>query len=1245
MPNYDLSGLYARTAGGKAQPAPAPTVTPSSGGNRYDLSGLYTRTSKPAPNPLSDLDQKVLKSFQTLPAAARGDTLKRLQIAGKAGDAGAQHKLTYLIPVATKNAPKEQNFADNSLSGRAYRVSQVLQNQIPGLLGEGTAGGDAVRDPNGKVIGVQGGHQETSTEAAIRAVQARLLVAGGVEAKGASAPFAIAKAAGKAGAAGVASGTLEGIKPSSTAGKTAGQIAKNTALSALQGGATAAVLGGGGRVLEELGRAKVARPPTAPTAPDVVHTLNKKIAARGLLTSISERPKLTDTLNRNIEAPTSVDPTTRTLLVNRPVLQGDLDHLAAGKGIELPDGSVLRKAPGESNQSVQGKYLDHLVKFEESHVKNATIGDVQGLRQGTTTGRAFDERAITAAKTGKVLPLGQGRTVGEATTSLAAPLKSEAGSIGSPKVKQDTTAAAKEFQDKIISGVPKGSRVETAKGKLAQTASKVRSELLDRYSPIKQLSDTYRQATGKELPVENDPYALARLHAGTPDIAGAKVDELGKIIREAPDVQALKEAGVARRILTDRSGIENPISKETAQARLDELKAKLGDAGYAKTQAAVDKVIAYHDQMLSYLKDNGIISQEAFDAIKAKNQNYFSKFDVVDHLLENSSGFRAGKSFNVAKQDLIKSQKGTTKAIADPIEATIRQTARAVDLVERNRVSQALYAIKGDLGDLVKDVTDGNVPPGYEKVSFFKDGSKTDIAVPADVGEAFKNLNSRQADLVIKGMSRFSSVFRKAATSLNVGFALVSNPIRDAQTLALNTQHISLVKLPLAWMDGFAEAIRKGPAYREFLANGGGQSGLFMKDAGEVTKTAKALTQTAAERIGHTVINPKQLFGIIPAIEKVGEKTELAPRLAEFKAARRAGESPKQAAFDARNVTVDFSQAGHVGQVLNQWVPFLNARLQGNLKNLEAIKRDPLHAGQVAMAVLAPAVAGTYYWNHKKFPDVYNQIPQYVKDSNFVIVYGDRKDAGGNFTQVVKIPKSDMGRVFGNPLEAFLGHLYKNGTQGLGQVATEALSALSPVDFAKDGKPSIGTITGNALPPVAKAPIEAATNYSFFRQGPLVNQTLSRLPNSEQVTGSTSKAAQAIGKLTGQSPIKVDNTINDLAPGVTKQTSNLGGSITGRVVGAPATQTANSFYDTLSKVTPERNLASKKVNDALRGGSVEDARKVAAAYNKRVDQAFAGTNKQYGKYYDQDMKDALKGAYLTLTDRGIKQRQAKIKKG
>lgn len=805
------------------------------------------------------------------------------------------------------------------------------------------------------------------------------------------------------------------------------------------------------------------------------------------------------------------------------------------------------------------------------------------------------------------------------------------------KVKEPTTALEK-LDTKIVSGKD---LEPTIKEQVKVTLKKADVQLIDKYSAVGKLAKEYERMTGAALPADDNPYINMRLHAGLTEAINQKLEGLGEILQSAPNPKDLERAGVLRRILTDRSGIENPLTQQEAQAAQDELESKMGEKRWQQTQKAIDDVIKYHDQLLTMMKEGGIISQEAYDGIKANNQNYFTKFDVVDYLVDNHQNLAPGKSFNVASQDVIKAQKGTDKSILSPIESTVRQTAKIMDLISRNDTIGKLVALK----DVMKDdivAYDGKatIPSTMEKISYFEDGQKKDYLVPKDIGEAVKRLNKQQVDMITNIARQQAGLFRTGVTGANLGFALISNPIRDVQSLAINSDSMNLAQLPYYWLKGFAQGITKGKTYREFMAAGGGQGGQFRQDA--IPSTARDLTDNKAQKAWRTVTSPGKLLGLIPTIESIGNKFELAPRLAEFNAAKRKGASSREAAFKARNVTVDFSKSGEVGQVLNQFVPFLNARAQGTINTLTAFKKHPVRSSLRAGILIALPAILAYMHNMKDYEEEYDSIPDYVKGDNFIIIFGKGRDEEGNLTQVVKIPKGEVGKIVANPIEAFMDALHGKAPLDYAGMVLQLGSNLSPLDFANNGKLALNRTIGGAMPPVVKAMVEHFANYSYYQDRPLVSDSLKKLPKNEQVYDSTTEVARRIGAVTGQSPILIDNSIRNITGGIFTQFTPEGlkrGTV-GRIIGAPGNALEQKFYDKYNDVQEQRASASKKINAALGENDEGKADSIAEDYNKYLEEAFKGMDVSGSEKFTE-MVEASK---LNLTSASKKQRLKNIEK-
>ena len=79
----------------------------------------------------------------------------------------------------------------------------------------------------------------------------------------------------------------------------------------------------------------------------------------------------------------------------------------------------------------------------------------------------------------------------------------------------------------------------------------------------------------------------------------------------------------------------------------------------------------------------------------------------------------------------------------------------------------------------------------------------------------------------------------------------------------------------------------------------------------------------------------------IKLIDKVNESLEQSTRNLVFKGALERGLGAKDAAFVARDATIDFAKMGTWMRPLNQAIPFLNARVQGFVNLPRAIVNNP----------------------------------------------------------------------------------------------------------------------------------------------------------------------------------------------------------------------------------------------------------------------------------------------------------------
>ena len=684
--------------------------------------------------------------------------------------------------------------------------------------------------------------------------------------------------------------------------------------------------------------------------------------------------------------------------------------------------------------------------------------------------------------------------------------------------------------------------------------------LIDKRGPLNRF---LKEGDANQLTAAINPSKRAALYAGVGGKIENRLQDFGSTLQQVKgvtDEDTLSEYLLAKRVIErhDNGITRNPVPIEDARAAVVRIEDELGDSK-GQFFGVVQQINDFNDRSLKELRDAGIISKKSFDAIKSKNQSYVP-FDVIDFLGDNVENLPINKrSFSVASQDVIKAAKGTERAVDDPLNAIIRRTFKTTEIVERNKVMQSLVNLRKRnkfFEDTIIEAVDGvPQPKGFGKVSVFEDGVKKDFFVPDGVANVMKSLNEKQSDILTKMASKTSRVFRAGTTTLNLPFAFISNPLRDIQTAFIAGDKFNFKD----YVVGAAEAFKGVTGFRggskmldEFKEAGGAFSGLLERERAIPTTRAQ-IRRTPAQRFMKAVTNPAQLVReVVNTIEAAGSIPELAPRLGRFSRGLKEGEDALEAAFNARNVTVDFARSGTTMKIVNQWVPFLNARAQGTLNTLRAFRDRPARAAAVASAIVGIPAASTYLWNRVKFPDLYDDIPGWIKDTNFVFITGETTDEDGNrVPRAITIPKGDVGQFLGNPIEAFLEFAWRKDPAAIDDLAVKVLSGLAPIDFEREGKLSGAQTLSSILPPVIKTGVESATNVSLFTGAPIVPRKLQGVDPAEQFTDRSTEFSKFVGQKLDVSPIKLDHFLRGTFGGVSQQIlkpSQIGETFTSRLI-------------------------------------------------------------------------------------------------
>jgi hypothetical protein len=511
-------------------------------------------------------------------------------------------------------------------------------------------------------------------------------------------------------------------------------------------------------------------------------------------------------------------------------------------------------------------------------------------------------------------------------------------------------------------------------------------------------------------------------------------------------------------------------------------------------------------------------------------------------------------------------------------------------------------------------------PPGWEVVPLkWEDGKSIDYQMPSYAADFLKNINQEKADALTGFMERFSRPFRMGATVMSIPFILADPPRNFMQAWRQNKALSDLPPLQVmqhtfgAWADGLVDGVdqwfqrnhsnpivanlqeRMWQGVQNGLANSrarvdefyqaGGAGGTIYEGVSRQTgpKSMQDMLQYF-ERGAPTKIDwardgasfiVKTPFDMIKALAFAGEN---ATRMAVFRAEKGAGSSEAMAAYQARNAPFDFAKSGSLVKLLNSWMPFTNAHVQGTSQAFTSAWQDPEgYAVRSAMTEVIPQI-GTYAWNRLAFPGMLEKIPQWKRDSQFNIIVGTYTSGQGEELPITVSLKKDQAAIMATtPLEHFLDAVYhtKNGQMALapdqrterdaGQMWLSTLLNLvapSPaaVDVTEQGfLPATGMafITGS---PLLGTVAQAMSNQDQFRHQPIIDPSLLELPSQFQTGPQTSKASQILSRVFSEANIPFIGGKIVPAPSMTDFiVSNFGGTL-----GGVAIHSLDPFWEPLA---------------------------------------------------------------------------------
>lgn len=509
-------------------------------------------------------------------------------------------------------------------------------------------------------------------------------------------------------------------------------------------------------------------------------------------------------------------------------------------------------------------------------------------------------------------------------------------------------------------------------------------------------------------------------------------------------------------------------------------------------KAAADIFYKVNDNVISIMEDAEVFSHDLAKTLRTKYRKYcpllrdFSDTAAADSFIGGlTEGGRGIGNVSVPLKRI--NIEGSERGVLNPLETILKSYAVMLNRAERNKV--ALMAVENsktaDLHELIQEVPGTTADPKNCVFTVLINGKKKAYKTTQDLYGPIVGYNLPAANLAF-GVARTAARMLRTGATMSPSFIL-RNVLRDTVSAGISSKNGFI---PIVDTIRGAIALAKDPAMRaEFEAAGVTEYNFYSSQKSRI----KSLDAMAGE-------TPASAWEIMKAVfsrlEATSDFFESSTRMGEYMKARQKGLSMEEAARAAREVTLDFSRSGRVGEQVNQVVPFFNACLQGGDKMVRLFREDFVGTSlKVFKYIVLPSLLiMAMNWDE----DWYKDLDPDIKNNYWCL--------GRN----IRIPKpQEAGVLFGSGIEA----LFQQAADKDKDAVSNFLKA-----FSSNMMPSV-------LPTLILPLIEWSANYSFFKGRPLVGNKYSRLPDELQYNDYTSELSKGIGSALKVSPMKIDNLV------------------------------------------------------------------------------------------------------------------------
>ena len=547
------------------------------------------------------------------------------------------------------------------------------------------------------------------------------------------------------------------------------------------------------------------------------------------------------------------------------------------------------------------------------------------------------------------------------------------------------------------------------------------------YAPIEQsgkanLFDTYMYASRQATQSLDREMVLA----DKKDIARVKeIDKTrDKLMKESSDLTAEELKDLLQQV--KELDEEKQELKKKAQEQMKEFVKEMEEEN-PEFKEWKQNILKYEKNLRNMLVESGVMSKKTSETFEQINPEYVRIYRDVHGKNANPLEYSKGK---IKVSSPIKQTKGSTQDILPLKEALARQTLEVRQSATSNVFGQELYKILGGKGSKInRELINNNIITGANNTYgyvFYKNGKQITVPVNSVMKMALENTEMTKEDLAGKAIRKLSNLQRDMITGLSPIFTIKNVP-KDFFDATINTKYPKtfLLNYGKAW----ANMISSSDTWKTYMAMGGNTINRFDYQKGFVNDT----WLTAKDG---TSIMKKAIKSPIQMMRFISEHAEQVTRFAEFMNSLSNGESVQQAMYNAAEVTTNFGKGGTVTSKASRLgFNYLNASILGgykafeNVKNHKGGKQFIKYAVQMAAFGILPALANSMMY---KDDDEYKQLPDDVKDKNYVFKIGDNK--------FLKIPKGRLSSV----ISYYPQRIMEGRSLNLGELKKFTLDQIGP---------------------------------------------------------------------------------------------------------------------------------------------------------------------------------------------------------